>query len=130
MWTVVKVQDIEILRGVLDQWQAGVDAHEPQHVAAVFAQNAIFQGLRPYSVGRAGVFDYYNSQPRDLTVSYRVLETRRAADDLVLGYLRADFYYADKPTVSLNLGVLVIRTDAGWRILHYQASPVSCSTRE
>ncbi|MFG1933863.1 nuclear transport factor 2 family protein [Mycobacterium sp. NPDC048908] len=116
------MQDTEILGGVLDQWQAGIDAHDPQQVAAVFAQNAIFQGLRPYSVGRAGVFDYYDSQPRDMRVSYRVLETRRPADDLVLGYIRADFSYADRPTVCVNLGVLVARTDDGWHILHYQAS--------
>jgi hypothetical protein len=54
MWMVVKVQGTEILRGVLDEWKAGVDAHEPQKVAAVFTEDAIFQGLRPYSVGRDG----------------------------------------------------------------------------
>jgi hypothetical protein len=43
----------------------------------------------------------------------------------VLGYVRADFKFPDRPTVSLNLGVLVTRTDAGWRVLHYQASAVS-----
>jgi hypothetical protein len=47
---VVKVQGTDVLRGVLDQWQAGVDAHEPQKVASVFTKDAIFQGLRPYSV--------------------------------------------------------------------------------
>ena len=51
MWTVVKVQATEVLRGVLDEWKAGIDAHEPQKVAAVFTEDAIFQGLRPYSVG-------------------------------------------------------------------------------
>jgi hypothetical protein len=39
MWTVVKVQGTEILRGVLDQWKAGVDAHAPQKVAAVFTED-------------------------------------------------------------------------------------------
>ena len=33
MWMVVRVQDTEVLRDVLDQWKAGVDAHEPQKVA-------------------------------------------------------------------------------------------------
>jgi uncharacterized protein (TIGR02246 family) len=122
MWTVVRVQDTEILRGVLDQWRAGIDAHEPQKVAAVFAEDAIFQGLRPYSVGPDGVFEYYDSQPDGMTVTYQVLETRRPAEDLVLGYVRADFAYPDRPTVSLKLGVLVTHREAGWRILHYQAS--------
>ena len=48
----------EILRGVLDRWKAGVDAHQPQQVASCFTEDAIFQGLRPYSVGRQGVTDY------------------------------------------------------------------------
>jgi uncharacterized protein (TIGR02246 family) len=122
---VVKVQGTEeILRDVLDQWKAGVDAHEPQRVAEVFTEDAIFQGLRPYSVGRQGVADYYASQPRGMTVTYQVLETRRPTDELVLGYVRADFAFLDRPTVSLNLSTLATHTDAGWRILHYQVSPV------
>jgi hypothetical protein len=93
-------------------------------VAAVFTEDAIFQGLRPYTVGPDGVAEYYDSQPQGMTVTYEVLETRRPAEDLILGYVRAGFAYSDKATVSLNLGVLVTRTEAGWRILHYQASPV------
>jgi uncharacterized protein (TIGR02246 family) len=125
MWMVVRVQDTEVLRDVLDQWKAGVDAHEPQKVAAVFTQDAIFQGLRPYSVGRDGVAAYYDSQPLGMTVSYRILETRSPTAELVLGYARADFAFPDRATISLNLGLTVTQTDAGWRILHYQASPAA-----
>jgi uncharacterized protein (TIGR02246 family) len=125
MWTVVKVQDTEILRGVLDQWKAGVDAHAPQQVAAVFTEDAVFQGLRPYSVGRDGVAEYYDSQPLGMIVSYRILETRRPTAELVAGYVRADFAFPDRATISLNVGVVVIHTEGGWRILQYQASPVA-----
>lgn len=125
MWMVVRVQDTEIVRGVLDEWKAGIDARQPERVAAVFTEDAIFQGLRPYSVGREGVADYYASQPPGMTVTYRVLQTRRPAEQLALGYVRADFAFPDRPTVSLNLGVLVTHTGDGWRILHYQASPVA-----
>jgi uncharacterized protein (TIGR02246 family) len=121
MWTVVKVQDIEVLRGVLEQWKAGIDAHDPQAVAAVFTEDTIFQGLRPYSVGRGGVAEYYDSQPLGMTVTYRVLETRRPTEELVLGYVRADFAFPDRPTVSVNIGVTVT-DDNDWKILHYQAS--------
>ena len=119
---VVKVQDTEILRGVLDRWKAGIDAHEPQQVAAVFTEDAIFQGLRPYSVGQHGVADYYGNQPDGMTVTYRILETRRPATGLVLGYVAADFAFPDRPTVSLYIGVLAVHRDDGWRIGHYQAS--------
>lgn len=128
MWTEAKVPGIEedtaeILRHVLDEWRAGIAAHDPQRVAAVFTEDAIFQGLRPYSVGRPGVFDYYDSQPAGLTVDYRINETRRPAENVVLGYLRADFTRPDGTGIPLNLCVLVTR-DVGWRIAHYQVSAV------
>ncbi len=112
----------EDLRGVLEAWRAGIDAHDPDRVAAVFTEDAVFQGLRPYSVGRAGVRDYYASQPAGLTVRYRILETRAPADGVLLGYLRAVFGFADGSALPLNLGVLLTRTGEGWRIAHYQVS--------
>lgn len=114
----------DVLREVLDVWQSGIDAHEPDRVAQVFTTDAIFQGLRPYSVGRAGVRDYYASQPPGLTVRYRILQSRNPADGVVLGYTRADFTFADGNTIGLNLSVLVTRTPDGWQIAHYQVSPL------
>jgi uncharacterized protein (TIGR02246 family) len=122
---VVKVPGTEVVREVLDRWQAGIAAHRPDEVAAVFAEDAIFQGLRPYSVGRQGVFDYYASQPVGLTVDYRIDEIREPAEGVVLAYARADFTRPDGPVVSLNLGVLVTHGDSGWHIAHYQVSPTS-----
>ena len=110
------------LRGVLDRWKAAVDKHEPQEVAAQFAEDAIFQGLHPYSTGRPGIAAYYDSQPIGMTAAYRILETRRPADDLVLGYLGVDFSFTDRPTLSLNLGVLVRRIEEDWYISYYQVS--------
>ncbi|SEB31310.1 nuclear transport factor 2 family protein [Rhodococcus koreensis] len=117
--------DEEVLRGVLDRWKAAVDAHEPQRVAAVFTADAIFQGLHPYTVGRQGVADYYESQPPGMTAAYRILETRRLADDLVLGYLSVDFSFTDRPTLTVNLGVLISQSPDGDRIIHYQVSRLS-----
>lgn len=112
-----------VLRGVLDAWKAGVDAHDPARVAAVFTDDAIFQGLRPYSVGPQGVFDYYASQPRGMTVDYRLTETRRPAPGVVLGYVAAEFSYADRDPVHLNIGVLALHSEGAWRIGFYEASP-------
>jgi uncharacterized protein (TIGR02246 family) len=111
-----------ILRSVLDRWQAAVDKHEPERVASAFTEDAIFQGLHPYSVGRRGVAEYYDSQPAGMTAGYRILETRRLAGDLVLGYLDADFSFPDRPTLRVKLGVLVKRLEDGWYISHYQVS--------
>ncbi len=111
-----------VLRRVLDGWKAAVDTHEPQRVASHFTEDAIFQGLHPYSVGRQGVADYYDSQPLGMTAEYRILESRQLADDLVLGYLSVDFAFTDRATIAVNLSVLVKDTQDGWRISHYQVS--------
>ncbi|MFE0516992.1 YybH family protein [Streptomyces sp. NPDC058964] len=114
--------DEAVLRAVLDRWKAAVDGHEPELVAAQFTEDAIFQGLHPYTVGRPGVAAYYASQPIGLKAEYRVLETRRLADGLVLGYLDVDFSFTDRPAIDVNLSVLVRRTQEGWLIAHYQVS--------
>ncbi|MBV6703049.1 SgcJ/EcaC family oxidoreductase [Kitasatospora aureofaciens] len=116
------MSDAAILRGVVDRWKAAVDAHEPEQVAACFTDDAIFQGLHPYTVGRTGIAEYYASQPLGMTADYRVMETRRLADDLLLGYLGVDFAFTDRPTLTVNLGVLLHRTADGWSIAHYQVS--------
>jgi uncharacterized protein (TIGR02246 family) len=112
----------EVLTGVLDSWKAGVDAHEPEAVAALFTQEAIFQGLHPYSVGRDGIAAYYDSQPLGMAAEYKIVETRRLAEDLVLGYLSVDFSFVDRSTLTVHLSVIVTRTAGGWQISHYQVS--------
>jgi uncharacterized protein (TIGR02246 family) len=114
--------EIGILRDVLDQWKAGVDDHEPKRVASLFTDDAIFQGLHLYGVGPDDVAEYYDSQPRGLRASYKILETRRLADDLVLGYLSVDFSFTDRPTLPVYLSVIVRRAGDAWLITHYQVS--------
>ena len=119
---VVKVPDTDALRDALDRWKAAIDAHEPERVADVFTEDAIFQGLRPYSVGRQGVIDYYASQPSGMTVDYEILQTRPLAPDRVLGYVHADFVFPDRPTTTVFIGVVIKHNEDGWSIAYYQAS--------
>lgn len=114
--------DEKILSAVLDRWKAGVDAHQPERVAATFTEDALFQGLHPYSVGRPGVAAYYDSQPLGMKAAYRILETRRPADGLVLGYLDVEFTFTDRPALPVKLSVLVTRVGDDWLISHYQVS--------
>jgi uncharacterized protein (TIGR02246 family) len=114
--------DTDILRTVLDEWKAGVDEHDPKRVASYFTDDAIFQGLHPYAVGPDAVAEYYDSQPLGLTASYRIVEHRRLADDVILGYLAVDFGFTDRPTLPVHLSVILRRTDSGWLISHYQVS--------
>jgi uncharacterized protein (TIGR02246 family) len=114
--------EAEILRTVLDQWKSAVDAHEPERVATYFTSDAIFQGLHPYSVGPQGVAEYYAAQPIGMTATYDIREVRRLADDLVLGYLAVEFAFTDRPTLNVQLGVIVRRVGDSWLISHYQVS--------
>jgi uncharacterized protein (TIGR02246 family) len=113
---------MDILTGVLDAWKSAVDAHDPERVAAFFTEDAIFQGLHPYSVGRDGVAAYYGSQPLGMTAEYRIVETRRLAEDVLLGYSTVDFALPDRPTISVHLSVIVRRVEGAWLIAHYQVS--------
>ena len=114
--------DKTVLHDVLERWRTAVDAHRPQDVAAVFTEDAIFQGLHPYGVGRDAVAAYYASQPLGMRAAYRILETRRFADDLVLGYLDVEFTFTDRDPVAVKLAVLARRQDDGWDLAHYQVS--------
>ncbi|MFF4085616.1 YybH family protein [Streptomyces nigra] len=114
--------DETVLHDVLERWRTAVDAHRPQDVAAVFTEDAIFQGLHPYGVGRDAVAAYYASQPLGMRAAYRILETRRFADDLVLGYLDVEFTFTDRDPVAVKLAVLARWQDDGWYLAHYQVS--------
>ncbi|GAA1607905.1 nuclear transport factor 2 family protein [Kribbella sancticallisti] len=114
--------ETEILRTVADQWKAAVDAHDPKLVASYFTADAIFQGLHPHSVGPEGVAEYYAAQPLGLTAKYEVLESKRLADDLILGYLTVDFGFVDRPTLTVYLSLVIRQTPEGWLITHYQVS--------
>ncbi|HEX3782016.1 MAG TPA: nuclear transport factor 2 family protein [Pseudonocardiaceae bacterium] len=114
--------EVDILTSVLDRWKSAVDAHEAKRVSTCFTDDAIFQGLHPYSVGPDGVAEYYDSQPIGMTANYTVLQTRRLADDLVLGYLNVDFTFTDRPTVSVYLSIVLRRVEESWLIAHYQVS--------
>ena len=114
--------DETVLRNVLDRWKSSVDAHEPDRVAEIFTENALFQGLHPYTVGRQGVADYYASQPLGMKAAYRILEINRLAPDLVLGYLSVEFTFTDRPPLPVFLSVIARRTPEGDRIAHYQVS--------
>ncbi|GHF10860.1 hypothetical protein GCM10014715_78140 [Streptomyces spiralis] len=111
-----------ILRGVMDRWKAAVDAHKPEEAASVFTEDAFFQGLRPHSVGRQGVAEYYESQPIGLAADYEVLAARSLAEDVLLGYLDVDFSFTDRPTLQVTLSVVLRRIADEWYICHYQVS--------
>src|SRR5258706_8676972 len=85
MTNQTSTDEADMLDAVLTRWKAAVDAHQPEQVAALFTTDAIFQGLHPYTVGPAGVAQYYAPQPTGLTAVYTLPETPALTDGLVLG---------------------------------------------
>jgi muconolactone delta-isomerase len=120
--TPTSANEADLLDAVLTRWKSAVDAHQPEHVAALFTTDAIFQGLHPYTVGQAGVAEYYAAQPTGMTAKYTIRETRALSDGLVLGYLTVDFGFSDRATLTVYLSVIIRREADGWRIAHYQVS--------
>jgi ketosteroid isomerase-like protein len=118
----VSTDEAAMLDAILTRWKAAVDAHQPELVAALFATDAIFQGLHPYTVGPAGVAEYYAAQPMGLTAAYTLRETRALSDRLVLGYLTVNFGFSDRATLTVYLSVIIRQDADGWRIVHYQVS--------
>jgi len=114
--------EADMLDAVLTRWKAAVDAHQPEYVAALFTTDAIFQGLHPYTVGPAGVAEYYAAQPEGMTAAYTLRETRALSDGLVLGYLTVDFGFSDRATLTVYLSVIIRQDADGWRIVNYQVS--------
>jgi hypothetical protein len=88
----------------------------------LFTLGAIFQGLHPYTVGPAGVAEYYAAQPTGMTAAYTLHEARVLKDDLVLGYLTVDFGFSDRATLTVYLSVIIRHDANGWWIVHYQVS--------
>jgi hypothetical protein len=73
-------------------------------------------------VGRAGIAEYYGSQPIGMTAAYRILQTRRLAADVILGYVDVDFFFTDRPPLNVKLSVVLKRDGDRWAIRHYQVS--------
>ena len=57
-----------------------------------------------------------------MRASYQILETRRLANDVVLGYVAVDFSPPGRPILSVHLSVIVRRTGDTWLITHHQVS--------
>jgi hypothetical protein len=110
------------LEDILLRWKTAVDARQTADVGALFTTDAIFQGLHPYGVGPADVAEYYESQPLGMVANYTIVETRAPAEDVILGYMRVEFTFPDRPPVNVYLSLLLKQVGGDWQISLYQVS--------
>jgi uncharacterized protein (TIGR02246 family) len=113
----------EIFAGVLDVWKHGIDVHDTTEIGSVFAEDTIFQGGHPEpSRGRASVVAYYDPDPL-IGVEYEIIDARRSAEDVIVGYAAAHFSFpGDAPTVHRHVTMVLERTGEQWLIGHYHVS--------
>jgi hypothetical protein len=111
-----------VLRTLLDEWAAGIAERRPGDVAALFAENALFQGFDPEpGVGRDYISDYYAKQPVGLTADYELIASSDLAPGARLGYARVVFARSDGD-VPVYLTVVAQHGPTGWALSHYHVS--------
>lgn len=113
----------DIVTDVMGRWKAGVDFHRPEQVAALFTEDALFQGLHPDPTrGTAAIIDYYAGQPQDLWAEFALLTCRRYTAGMIVGYLAVDFHAGTRSVTSTHLTVVLVHGSTGWHIAHYHVS--------
>lgn len=123
--TIDTAEQDRLVTGTLQTWADGIRAHEPQDVAAVFTEDAVFQGFDPtHVVGRAGIAAYYAKQPIGLTADFHIAERRRIADDTILIYARVDFSPPDAAVIPVHLTAVLQLSAGAWLIRHYHVSKI------
>ena len=100
-----------IVNDLMDRWKAGVDTHRPDQIAALFTEDALFQGLHPEPTrGTAAIIDYYAGQPRDLRAEFEWLTGRRYTPGIIVGYLAVEFQTVESESGCKSTG----RFAASW----------------
>jgi uncharacterized protein (TIGR02246 family) len=113
----------QVFAGVLDTWKHGIDVHDTAEIGSAFAEDALFQGGHPEpSRGRASVIAYYDPEP--ITgVDYEIIDARRPAENVIIGYAAAHFSFpGNAPVVHRHVTVELERTGGQWLIGHYHVS--------
>ena len=112
------------LRVLLDAWAAGIAERRPADVAALFTEDALFQGFGPQpGHGREYIAAYYEKQPVGLRAEHELLSARPLSDTATVGYARVLF---DRPEgkVPVYLTVIAEHAETGWLLSHYHVSKV------
>ena len=112
------------LRDVLDRWAAGIAERRPADVAALFTEDALFQGFDPApGFGRDFIAGYYAKQPIGLSAEYELIAVREVAPRVWSAYARVQFNRPDG-NVQVYLSVIAERGDTGLALSHYHVSKV------
>lgn len=111
------------LTALLQEWQTRFNTPDPAGAAALFTEDALFQGLFPEPVtGPENILGYYRRVPEGTHADVRVLHAYRGGDDWIGGLAQVVFRQHDGD-IPVRLSVIAVRTTAAaWLIRHYHVS--------
>ncbi|GLW11289.1 hypothetical protein Misp01_64170 [Microtetraspora sp. NBRC 13810] len=113
----------DVVAELLDRWRRAFEEHRAADLAALFTEDALFQGIGPrLRVGPAEVFGYYDAVPEGTRVTVEILRAHRLHEGIVGGFADVTFTAPTGETTPIRLSVVARRSGGGWLIRQYHAA--------
>jgi uncharacterized protein (TIGR02246 family) len=118
---------VDAVDQVVGRWAAAFNSHDVRDIAALFAPDALFQGIGPAPlVGRDAAGDYYRAVPdSNRATDVRVLHTWAIGEDVLGGFVDITFRGPDDWELRVYLSLVLQRSGGDWEIRQYHVSRVS-----
>lgn len=112
-------------RALLAQWQLAFGRRDIETIAALFAEDALFQGLSPALLaGRNAIRHYYENVPPNVRAQVGEINTTSLAPDTACGFAAVTFEIAGQAAKPVRLSMTVQRCNGQWQIKTYHVSPL------
>jgi uncharacterized protein (TIGR02246 family) len=116
----------DTVSGIIEKWSAAFNRLDAEALASIYSENAFFFGSNPALYrGKDGVASYFNALPRwtSPTVEFTDVVAASAGPDLINVAATAGFVFgADAPTLLVKITWVIVREDAGWKIVSHHVS--------
>lgn len=113
----------DVLTRLLHDWQQAFNAHRPAEIAALFSQDALFQGISPQlGHGPQEIFDYYARVVRGTTAQVKVVSGGQLSQETVHGFAEVTFTAPTGDVHLICLSIVAKRAGGIWLIHQYHAS--------
>jgi uncharacterized protein (TIGR02246 family) len=119
-------RQVDAVHEVVRRWTAAFNSHDLKEMAALFAQDALFQGFGPEPlVGRDAAADYYEAVPGYRRAEdVRVLHAWAVGDSVAGGFVDVTFRDPADWEARVYLSLVLQRAGGDWEIRQYHVSRV------
>ncbi|RBQ21061.1 hypothetical protein DP939_08395 [Spongiactinospora rosea] len=113
----------DAIAGLMERWRSAFNARRTSDLAALFTEDALFQGISPRLLfGRAEISEYYNNVAEGTKAHLEVLRTKPLHDGIAAGFANVTFTAPTGNTVSVRLSIVAQRVGDIWLIRQYHAA--------